>query len=61
MVARLQAATSSKGYILLRMSSGSGHGIGSALSKDIALYADTYAFLVDRLGVDFKPFAPALK
>ncbi len=53
MVARLQAATSSKGYVLLRMSSGSGHGIGSALSQRIALYADTYAFLFDRLGVDF--------
>ncbi|KPL08088.1 peptidase S9, partial [bacterium SM23_57] len=59
MVARLQAATSSEGYVLLRMSSGSGHGIGSALSEDIALYADTYAFLFDRLGVNFKPFAPS--
>jgi prolyl oligopeptidase len=59
MIARLQAATSSEGYVLLRMSSGSGHGIGSALSQDIALYADTYAFLFDRLGVDFKPVAPA--
>ena len=61
MVAHLQAATSSEGYVLLRMSSGSGHGIGSALSEDIALYADTYAFLFDRLGVDFKPVAPALE
>jgi len=61
MVARLQAATSSEGYVLLRMSSGSGHGIGSALSEDIALYADTYVFLFDRLGVDFKPFAPSLE
>jgi len=59
MVARLQAAASSDGYVLLRMSSGSGHGIGSALSEDIALYADTYAFLFDRLGVDFKPIASA--
>jgi prolyl oligopeptidase len=59
MVARLQAATSSRGHVLLRMSSGSGHGIGSALSARIALYADTYAFLFDRLGVDFKPVAPA--
>lgn len=55
MVARLQAATSSEGYVLLRMSSSSGHGHGSALSEDIALYADTYAFLFDRLGMDFKP------
>ena len=58
MVARLQAAANSESYVLLRMSSGSGHGIGSALSEDIALDADVYAFLFDRLGVDFKPFAP---
>jgi prolyl oligopeptidase len=57
MVARLQAATSSEGYVLLRMSSGSGHGIGSAMSENIALNADVYAFLFDRLGMDFKPFA----
>ena len=59
MVARLQAATGSEGYVLLRMSTGSGHGIGSSLSQDIALYADTYAFLFDRLGVDFESPAPA--
>jgi prolyl oligopeptidase len=59
MAARLQAATGSESYVLLRMSTGSGHGIGSALSEDIALYADTYAFLFDRLGVDFKPVASA--
>jgi len=59
MVGCLQAATGSEGYVLLRMSSGSGQGIGSALSQDIALYADTYAFLFDRLGVGFKPVAPA--
>lgn len=55
MVARLQAATSSEGYVLLRMSSGSGHGIGSAMSENIALNADVFAFLFDRLGVEFKP------
>ncbi|MDH4222740.1 MAG: prolyl oligopeptidase family serine peptidase [candidate division Zixibacteria bacterium] len=54
MVARLQAATSLKGCVLLRMSSGSGHGIGSSLSEDIALNADTYAFLFNRLGVSFE-------
>ena len=59
MVARLQAATSSEGYVLLRMSSGSGHGIGSAMSENIALNADVFAFLFDRLGVGFKPVAPA--
>ncbi|KPK72478.1 peptidase S9 [candidate division WOR_3 bacterium SM23_60] len=53
MTARLQAATSSKGHVLLRMSSGSGHGMGDALSQRIALQADTYAFIFDRLGVEF--------
>jgi len=54
MAARLQAATSSDGYVLLRMSSGSGHGKGDAMSHRIALQADTYAFIFDRLGVEFK-------
>ena len=53
MTARLQAATTSTGYVLLRLSSGSGHGKGDALSRRIAKHADTYAFLFDRLGVDF--------
>lgn len=54
MTACLQSATSSDSYVLLRMTSGAGHEIGNALSHRIALYADTYAFLFDRLGVDFK-------
>lgn len=54
MTARLQAATTSDGCVLLRMSSGSGHGKGDALSRRIAQHADTYAFLFDRLGVGFK-------
>ncbi len=58
MAARLQAATGTEGYVMLRMSSGSGHGHGSALSDNIALHTDTYAFLFDRLGMDFKPSAP---
>lgn len=39
---------------LLRATSGRGHGIGSSLSDDIAMYSDLYAFLFDRLGVKFK-------
>lgn len=54
MTARLQAATTSEGYVLLRLSSGSGHGKGDALSRRIAQHADTYAFLFDRLGVDLR-------
>jgi len=61
MVARLQAATTSEGYVLLRMSSGSGHGIGSAMSENIALNADVFAFLFDRLGVDFKPISSGVE
>jgi prolyl oligopeptidase len=51
MTARLQAATSSKNPILLRTEMGAGHGIGTALSTRIEEQADTYAFLVDQLGI----------
>ena len=55
MVARLQAANGSKYPILLRTSSSSGHGIGSALSEIIAEQADVYSFLFDQLGVKYVP------
>jgi prolyl oligopeptidase len=55
MAARLQAATSSDGYVLLRMSTGSGHDKGDAMSHRIVLRADIYAFIFDRLGVEFTP------
>ncbi len=55
MTARLQAATSSKQPILLRTSSGSGHGIGSSLDEQAGKAADVYAFLFDRLGVAYRP------
>jgi len=51
MIARLQAATGSSLPILLRTSSSSGHGIGTALTERIAQSADVYAFLFDQLGV----------
>ncbi|MCP4706379.1 MAG: S9 family peptidase [candidate division Zixibacteria bacterium] len=54
MAARLQAATDMKGYILLRLSTGYGHGHGSSLSAEIEMETDTYAFLFDRLGVEFR-------
>jgi prolyl oligopeptidase len=50
MTARLQA-TGTKLPVLLRTSSSSGHGIGSALSEVIAEEADVFAFLFDQLGV----------
>ncbi len=54
MAARLQAATSSQEPILLRIGAG-GHGIGSSLDESVALHADINAFILDRLGVTFRP------
>ena len=51
MTARLQAATSSKNPVLLRTDFGAGHGIGTSLAIRIEEQADTYAFLVDQLGI----------
>ena len=53
MAARLQAATASDRPVLLRVSSSSGHGIGTALNERIAQQADIYAFLFDELGMTF--------
>jgi prolyl oligopeptidase len=49
MTARLQAATHSGRPIFLRTSSGSGHGIGTALNERIEQEADVFAFLFDQL------------
>jgi len=51
MTARLQSATHSNRPIFLRTSSGSGHGIGTALSERIEQDADVFAFLFDQLGM----------
>jgi prolyl oligopeptidase len=51
MTARLQAATHSGRPILLRTSSNSGHGIGTALNERIEQDADVFAFLADQLGM----------
>jgi prolyl oligopeptidase len=56
MIARLQAATSSDNPILLRVSSTTGHGIGSSLSDRIAEQTDIYAFLFKELGVRTSPW-----
>jgi len=50
MTARLQAS-GTKQPILLRTSSSSGHGVGTALSEQIAEDADVFAFLFEQLGV----------
>ncbi len=54
MTARLQAAAMAA-PILLRTSSNTGHGGGTALSERIEQTVDVYAFLFDRLNVKFNP------
>jgi prolyl oligopeptidase len=53
MIARLQRATASREPVLLRTSSSSGHGMGTALDERIEQLADVYAFLLERLGMEF--------
>ena len=55
MAARLQAATSSSQPVLLRARPG-GHGPGS-LDQRVSELADIYAFLFDRLSIDYHPTA----
>jgi prolyl oligopeptidase len=50
MTARLQAS-GTKRPVLLRTSSNSGHGVGTALSEYVAEQADVQTFLFDQLGV----------
>lgn len=57
--ARLQAASSSGNPILLRTSNSSGHGIGSSLDEIIAERTDMYAFLINELGIDYRPVPAA--
>jgi prolyl oligopeptidase len=52
-VAALQAA-SPESIILLSVTKGRGHGIGSSLTDDLAYNTKIYSFLFDRLGVEFK-------
>ncbi len=50
MVARMQAS-GTKRPVLLRTSSSSGHGHGTALTEYLAQQADVLAFVFDQLGV----------
>ncbi len=54
MIARLQATTSSTQPILLKTSSTTGHGRGTSRSEQIANSADSYAFILDQLGVRYR-------
>jgi prolyl oligopeptidase len=51
MAARLQAATSGKRPIVLRLESKAGHGVGKPLRKQIEQYTDELAFLFAQLEI----------
>ena len=51
MTARLQAATSSKRPVLLRVDFDAGHGVGSTRGQQDREAVDTYAFLLWQTGV----------
>jgi prolyl oligopeptidase len=51
MAARLQAASTSRNPVLLRVNFATGHGQGTALSERIEQSADVYAFLMQQLGM----------
>jgi prolyl oligopeptidase len=51
MTARLQAATSSKGPVLLRTSATTGHGVETGLDEQIEEGADFYAFIFEQSGL----------
>jgi prolyl oligopeptidase len=58
MTARLQAATSSKSPVLVRVDYEAGHGIGSTKSQRHELMADEWSFLLWQFGVvEFQPTA----
>lgn len=51
MAARLQAANTSARPVLLRISMDTGHGQGTPLHRRVEQDADTYAFLMEQLGL----------
>jgi len=55
MSARLQAATDSGRPIYLYVTSGAGHGLGTALSVRLDQDADWLSFLIDQLGMKWVP------
>ena len=55
MAARLQAATSGKRPILLRLEGKAGHGAGKPLGKQIAQFTDELSFLFAELGMSANP------
>jgi prolyl oligopeptidase len=59
MAARLQAATSSGQPVLLRIAQG-GHGLGNSLDQRVSELTDVYAFIFDRLGLDYQRAATSV-
>lgn len=60
MVARLHAANSGNAPILLRTDSTTGHGSGTALSKQIAQDTDVWSFVFSQVGIRYEgPRMPA--
>jgi prolyl oligopeptidase PreP (S9A serine peptidase family) len=56
MTARLQAANRATDVPnLLRTSFDSGHGAGTPLDETIAQAVDVHVFLIDQLGIAFRP------
>jgi prolyl oligopeptidase len=53
MTARLQAASSSSRPILLRASDDVGHGMGSPLAAVIDEATDSFAFIMNELGMHY--------
>lgn len=54
MTARLQSVVPSDLPVLLRTSSNSGHGAGTALSERIEQTVDVFAFLFNQLGIEYR-------
>jgi prolyl oligopeptidase PreP (S9A serine peptidase family) len=54
MAARLQAS-GTRQPVLLRTSSTAGHGIGSSIDDNVALWTDIDAFLLKELGGGLQP------
>ncbi|MBI3867107.1 MAG: prolyl oligopeptidase family serine peptidase [Verrucomicrobia bacterium] len=57
MTARLQAASASRGPVLLRTSAHSGHGMGTSLDERVAQQVDVYSYLFSQLRVDYSSVA----
>ena len=58
MVACLQTATGSGYPVLLRTTAHAGHGIGTSKEEYLSEQTDIFLFLLDQLGMTFKPQVP---